>query len=395
METVHALLKADAEEKECWPCEIAHLMLSVVEEVSLALEETLRTAALSLLGIMFLFWILFKVLILIGQFGTANNAEFFTDFLTRVILAVIAAALLSFPLGEVYKHTFSPMVSLTTGITEQFSTGNPASSIGVKLAGEDVTGCDCCEKGSTDDCNGGTITEYKTAGMDVGIFEVETKRQLLCNTCRIYKQTTPMVATGRVLVYYTLHEKSLLGKSVRWTAEVVSLGVASFIPVPFDYWIIGVGLIVCFSWLAFCVAFRLVDIFLRIGFAVLLTPFLIATFVFPGTRKYTKRGWDFLVHALLMMIGLSLGIALVMAVFEASMPNSNFSELGSLIKLDQNPVPNDYVDKLAEALGAGENGSMFTVCCVSLGQMCLKSVNRLWKDYPASVVVCRVWRGLH
>ena len=81
MKNVYNLLKAD--NKTCWPCGIINLVIESVEKITLSMESSLKQAALSLLGIMTLFWILVKVLMLIGQFGTANNAEFFTEFKFR------------------------------------------------------------------------------------------------------------------------------------------------------------------------------------------------------------------------------------------------------------------------------------------------------------------------
>ena len=70
--TVYQKLEADKD--SCWPCGLIHVMMAAVENLTLAVEDELCKAALLLLGIMFLFWLLFKVLLLIGQFGTANNA---------------------------------------------------------------------------------------------------------------------------------------------------------------------------------------------------------------------------------------------------------------------------------------------------------------------------------
>ena len=368
--TVQMLL--EAESGKCWPCGIIHTLLYATEWVTLSLEDVLSDAALKLLGIMFLFWILVKVLMLIGQFGTANNAEFFTDFLIRSILAIIAAVLLTTSMGEVYRLTFSPFIDTTLHITEKFLDPykNTNQGLGTQLAGETHLGCNCCPDDSNysedNDCNSdnkgnnGKISvcklKYDDGSESVGLFEKQTKQHILCTVCKIYKQTAPLVASGRVLVYQSWAKQGLLqdvlDKAADWLGGIVKgIAALSKVPSPFCMWVLGVSLVISFSWLAFVVAFRLIDIFLRIGFAILLTPFLITTFVFPISRQYTKRGWDFLVHAALSIMAIGMGISLVMAAFMVTLPESASGELKNIIQQTDTDDVNDYAVSLMNAFG--------------------------------------------
>ncbi|MDY6407927.1 MAG: hypothetical protein SPL08_04440 [Pseudomonadota bacterium] len=391
-QTVYQILKNDRD--KCWPCGLVHTMMVAVEKLALSMEDELSKAALMLLGIMFLFWLLFKVLILISQFGTANNAEFFTDLLTRFILAVIAVALLSGPMGVIYRLTFSNLLDITlqlsTEVIAQADSQKTVSAsdnlsvdtnlsgiaeregLGEKLAGSDNLECGCCTNENSD-CNGGQISECRVNYTDSAsyagtgltddevrmLFSKKEKQMLMCLTCKTYKETAPFVAAGRVLVYHAWKNKNLISKAAGWVEDLVGIHVVSYIPSPISMWFIGMVLIVGFTWIAYVIGFKLLDIFLRIGFIIMLTPFLVTTFVFPISRQYTKRGWDFLAHALLSIFAVSMGIALFMAVFTAALPNDIITKLNNVFSMQEIGKDQDYPVMVMDAFGAGEDGSAF------------------------------------
>ena len=366
MKTVKTLL--ENEKENCWPCGIAHVLVDAMEHICLTVEDTFKSAALQLLGIMLLFYIMIKVLILIGQFGTASNADFFTDLLKRCLIAMIAASFLYLPMAELYKMTLSPLVEATAGLTGKIAnlsgadfTGNGnANAIGSQLMGgttlTDAT-CNCCRDGyatqarnkdkeaeqkrlsgstewmstSISDCNGG-----KLGGQVNSILTFSAKRSLMCMSCAVYKQTAPMVAAGRVMIYDSTHASSMLGSAARWLLKVFTAGTLDKVPYPIGMWFVGMILAICFTLLGWSIAFRIIDIFIRIGFAIIVTPFLVVTYVFPISRQYTQRGWEFLVHALLSIMALSIGIAFVMSVLmvalTGSLSGSSTSQLKSMMQ---------------------------------------------------------------
>jgi hypothetical protein len=388
MDNVYNILKTDKD--SCWPCGIIRLMIDTVEKITLPMEAHLKQAALTLLGIMTLFWLLTKVLILIGQFGTASNADFFTELLIRLFLVVVAAAILQAPLGQFYRITFSPMVSATTKLTQQFGRySDETQGIGTTLAGGENLKCACCENNSDSDCDGGKLIEYGALynngqfagvvdmknhqGSDVyeGLLDLEAKRDLMCMTCSIYKQTAPMVAAGRVLVNFSLEtgpEKlSFWRKALNTIIEFVS-GI--IFPYPMGMWFVGIILIIVFTWLAINIAFKAIDIFLRFGFVVLLTPFLVTTYVFPISRKYTQRGWEFLVHSMVSLLALGIGTAFVMAIFMTGIPEDFQGTIRSIMSKTTADMGNYYASDLWHAFisapqntawDSGKGGSFFSL----------------------------------
>ena len=92
-------------------------------------------------------------------------------------------------------------------------------------------------------------------------------------------------------------------------------------------YILGIIIVVVFTLLAFWAAFRLMDIFIRLGFVFVLMPLLITAYAFPISRQYAKTGWNFFVHAILSMIALSIGMALVLLMFTSFLPGDAESVL--------------------------------------------------------------------
>jgi len=435
-QTVRQVLMADRE--HCWPCGLVHIMMVAIEKLALSMEDELSKAALMLLGVMFLFWLLYKVLVLIGQFGTANNAEFFTDLLTRFILAVIAVALLSGPMGVIYRFTFSSLLDVTLGISTQIvaeanstntiSPENVLSEInGIQgnanqLVGSEVLECACCTNPDSD-CNDGGISECRVGGKTefnalenmgllldsekynedgslvseedkrkgiIGLFSREEKQALMCLICKTYKETAPFVAAGQVLVYHAWENKTILSKLIGLFDFLPGVQMVSYIPCPVGMWFIGMALIVCFSWIAYVVAFKLLDVFLRIGFIIILTPFFVTAFVFPISRKYTKRGWDFLAHALLSILAVSMGIAIFMVIFHETLPASRVGALRSVFSIAEvGTDKQEYPNMLMEALGGGDTlGAFFTFLFILL--ICFCGINVL----QASQVIVEGLSGL-
>ena len=153
----------------------------------------------------------------------------------RSIFVIICAAILSLPLAPrsgnyedntgFYSYTLSPMISFTAGLSKAFvtidtSSANPRLDMGAELPSQPdgdsfsnqligrranaLLACSCCQTGSRSDCNGGSV-------QNGAILDAESKRELLCMTCSVYKQTAPLIAVGRIMMYRSVVASSTLG----------------------------------------------------------------------------------------------------------------------------------------------------------------------------------------
>lgn len=374
---------------DCWPCNIAFMMIDSIQQIASVVYTPVSQFALILLGVMLMFWLAFRVLFLVGKFGYANNAEFFTDLLYRFIAVTIAAVLLSMPILDFYRITVSPLIGVTASLGSRFSelamsdnTGrtfmeqvveklkeqkqndmNCDSNLLTKMTNrEPLNGYDeqtkrnccvlalngewksskviescwmgMCEKniipeecafnrlavGGANATKGGLSCSYCADAMDstavlphtssfTPVLDDQTINALLCLTCTVYKQFTPMVEAGGAIFQY-----AAVDNSSDW--YIFDL------PDPFMGFFLGLVLMILFGMLTFIIAFRIIDIFLRFGFVIILTPLLITAWAFPISRQYAKKGWDFIVGNLLEMLGIAVAGALIMSLTMTMLPDS-------------------------------------------------------------------------
>ena len=322
LKTVPMLL--EEERGRCWPCGIVDMMLEAVEKTVFSVEDFMKTTALILLGLMTLFWLAFYVLTFIGKLGTGGQSDFMTDIATRLFVVLCVAVILQAPLVEFYRITLSPLISIGTTITQQITaiqlTSSPAFSENFNKA--DVLGCSCCTD-SGSNCNDAANTERNIKKSTVRLLDEADRAGLLCTTCRIYKQTLPFIASGQLLIRYSFKNKTVISE----LASKATGGKTDKIPYPLPMYILGIIIVVVFTLLAFWAAFRLMDIFIRLGFVFVLMPLLITAYAFPISRQYAKTGWNFFVHAILSMIALSIGMALVLLMFTSFLPGDAESVL--------------------------------------------------------------------
>lgn len=382
---------------DCWPCNIAFLMIDSIQVMASVVYESVTEFALILLGVMLMFWLAFRVLILIGKFGYSSNSEFFTDLLYRFIAVTVAAVLLSTPILEFYRIAVSPLIGITASLATKFTEYSLADEGGrtfsqqvmeklkeqkaregscdtnllqkmkdkESLSGYDeTTKRNCCvlsldgEWTPTrtvescmyygalrmcqntvlpEECKFNSLALSGTAATKEGftcsycadamnpeatlphtsaftpVLDDQTINALLCLTCTVYKQFAPLIESGSSIFGYVISN---------WKGFLIFK-----LPRPFMGLILGPLLMVLFTMLSFVVAFRVIDVFLRFGFVIILTPLLITAWAFPISRQYAKKGWDFIIGNLLEFLGIAVAGALLLNLCLALLPDSAMKEL--------------------------------------------------------------------
>ncbi len=183
-----------------------------------------------------------------------------------------------------------------------------------------VTGCmwcNCFEKmndpeASADDVKNACAIARKDQSFTPILTDTSISA-LLCLACSVYNQMYPLVAAGQsIWCYGSEGDGTVIGtKADKQSSNVASNWGALFI---------GGVMIVVFGGLMIFVAFYIVDIFLRLGFIFVLMPLLIATWAFPISRSYSKKAWDFLIHALMQFVGLALVVGFVLILMQVALP---------------------------------------------------------------------------
>lgn len=426
---------------DCWPCNIAFLMIDSIQVMASAIYDSVAGFALVLLGVMLMFWLAFRVLLLIGKFGYSSNSEFFTDLLYRFIAVTIAAVLLSTPILEFYRIAISPLISITASLAVKFTEYSMADDSGRTFASQvmeklkeqkeregscdtnllqkmadkatlsgydEKTKRDCCilslngewiptrtvQSCSLGLCQNVVLPEeckfnrlvlsgaaatkegftcsYCADAMDpdavlphtsafTTVLDDQTINALLCLICTLYKQFAPLIESGSAIFQYVI---------TNWEGFFIFR-----LPMPFMGLFLGPALMILFGMLAFVIAFRVIDIFLRLGFVIILTPLLITAWAFPISRQYAKKGWDFIVGTLLEFLGIAVAGALLMNLCLVLLPDSAMENLIPA-------MAGTDVETLYDAFtGDIPGGSLYTimvlVCVFFIGLKLLETTQKL------------------
>ncbi|MGN1063272.1 MAG: hypothetical protein ACI4QM_03000 [Alphaproteobacteria bacterium] len=304
--------------KECWVCDLVALVLISIQKLAGSTYILMRDLALGLLGVMFLFWIAFKVLKLIGQMGAGDFGGFFTEFLMRIITVAIAAAVLHAPIVDFYRIAISPFVMISAGLYTKLSDamimdGQTSFADKVrnqlKITPSDETCFSSCErlkKGRQSQGNA-TSGEEGTTSAVLAVLDDTSIDAFQCITCTAYNQVTPFIAIGESMNCYAIVE------------GIKIPGLPLVIP-KLHYLLLGSLLIISFSVIACIVAFYIIDVMLKLGFIIVLTPLLITAWAFPISREYATRGWQLVLYCLLQLIGLAISMSLFGVIFTQFLP---------------------------------------------------------------------------
>ena len=119
--TVTYILQKNAKESGCWPCDMAYIILTVVQALSSKLADSMRQAGLDILKMMMLLWILyatFKAVIF-----PSKGIEFIKNLFIRVLCMLVAVLLLTGQnnLQQLYKDFLTPFLNLGMGFSDEIN----------------------------------------------------------------------------------------------------------------------------------------------------------------------------------------------------------------------------------------------------------------------------------
>ena len=307
---ITSLVKSYLNKDSCWPCDITGLMLASIQRVAVASYDVVRSMSITLLCVLFLFWLAYVTLAFFGKFGFARISEYLTNILHKAIIVIIVAGLLHAPLVNVYRMVISPFVQYAASLAITFS---EIGSREVKKGGNLVTEMARFVGGSAE-CKWcsqtGDMTVASNQFLDQG-----TVNAMLCTVCSVYKQVAPMIALGQAITCYsTSAPKSFAAKpSMSETGSAFSFPSISGL-------FTGLLFVILFSLLMVIVGFYIMSATMKLGFVLVLTPVWLVFFVFKGTRSYTSKAWILIVHSMVTLIAISIAISMILIGFTVLLP---------------------------------------------------------------------------
>lgn len=385
----------------CWPCDMAYVVFFVIQGMSSNLSAMMSSVALLLLMFGTAFWLLYKAA---GMVLTSKGGTYFSQIASGLIGVIIAACFLrngGENLSWLYSKFLSPVMELGIVIAEEIQTSvgmdSPAFSsmtnasqpfhkrLETRSASQITNRTDFTDycgyssssssSGSVADIFSGWVsqlagsafptlnTNFSSLMTQVSnnqntLLTDELRSRFLCVTQRFYNQSRPFIATGQSLISFASHNtKGFLRAVTRFPSNM-------------KMWFFGVLLVCVFTYFGFLVAFRIIDMFLRLGFVLVLMPLFVAAVVFPITREYAVKAWNFLFQIIVEFIGLSISISFVMILLEGViMPESD-----ELLNAMTAPYSEEYGENLYNAITKDMTWSflLYLICAVIMGEQLLK-----------------------
>lgn len=389
---VHTVMEILAnEESGCWPCDMAAVVFVVIQNLSFTLNSVMVQVAFMLLKLFFLGWIIFTGITSIAF--PSKTSTFVSQTLIRfIVVSLVAIVLSSNGMTALYTNFLNPVMGIGIGLSEKVSEAAlPTDNFGTTITNlvssstptTTRTSMNYCQTGNSASFSNmmnnflGNMSSRLLSSREMGyssynsnvnsymattlsqqliplnndsnqesLLNDQMKNQLLCMTQKFYNQVGPFTAMGQSLV-----EFSRADESSYFGLKFPNLGM----------WLTGWLLVGVFTIFGFLVAFRLMDIFMRLALFLIMIPWCVVAIAFPITRDFTRKGWNFFLHTIVEFLGLALAIALVMVMFE-SVVSPDSDNLRNAIMA---PYSKDYGQNLYDVIYSGGAGRFFFMLIIS------------------------------
>ncbi|MDD3669010.1 MAG: hypothetical protein PHX68_01810 [Alphaproteobacteria bacterium] len=369
------------EQGSCWPCNLILLLITSIEKLTYYTETTIRNMALSVMLIGFLFWIVVKFTLWFTKKIGDGGTSFLQELMTRLIAVIMMAIFLQAPIADFFETVVSPFIGITMNLTNKIvaiaDAGGSATLADQQQLAE-LKNCDnYCDAAKLEYVSrartGGRTALSPGDAASVVFLDNAAKASLLCTSCKIYKQTSPWRAIGQSMVSYAWANRTGIA------LPLINFGI---FPRPIGMFLLGAALVITFTILACFVAFDLIDLFLNLGFVVVLTPFWIAAFAFPISRQYTIHAWNLFLNTLVGLLGLAIGMGFLLALFNAIIPAGS----DALIQAVLAPRTNNYTPNLYDIVSGNNTGSgffifMFVTAMAIFGIKVVRAGSKIVRDF--------------
>lgn len=284
----------------CFFCPIYDALFDTLN--NLATNVANKTADLFLLitGVGVLFLIALKVGRLVTQMQEVDVMQFLGDLFKPLGRAMIATALLAFPLS-IYYYLVSPVVQLSLTTANVIYTEAGAKELTVVKMARDQGGVNL-----TVTCD--TPATFM-AGPAEKAFSPSVKESLICNLRQVTASLVVPMVLGSLLFL------------VSWFT-----GIFGVIP---NFVLMGVAFILIGFYFCLLVSFatKFLDALMRLAFVGALMPLWIVLWVFPATAGYTKKAWDQLVGACFLFLSVNIVTAFILIMLDSAQFSDRFIDL--------------------------------------------------------------------
>ncbi len=331
----------------CWFCSIFNGIFNAANGIVTQIASKLSSTFLMLLGIGVLYFIAIKVLRLFLQFEGVDVMQFLNGLFASLGRAMIAAAILLFPL-EIFRYTVSPVfqtaLEVGTSIVQTAGTDN----LQIIKAYRDQKGVPQLTTVSSQTM----MAEVRAANnlTKDKAFEGSLRESILLNMKTISSSLIVGMASGAYLTYGAY--------KVTLAPDAGSKG---FLPT-LELFFIGVILFFAYFCIFIKYPLTLFNAFFQMAAVCALMPLWVVLWVFPVSAGYVKNALTVFLNTIFTFLGLSVVITIVLKIMDSSIPNAApfFQAL-----------MNDEMGKAQDAFAFSGSGLLLTFV---LGMICLKII---------------------
>ena len=283
-------------DKGCWFCGVFSTVFHAVNTLATDMYVKLRDVFFALLIIITMAWLLWEVLKFITTIHGPNIGEFVTKLFKGLGTVMLLAIVLRAPPSFIAGYVIEIPVGIATGLADDIMemTG-VKEKVQVPYSYTLANGCVVNTVKEEDLCVASDPNSDNFKGKMLSPFIHDS---MLCLMKKMSLNLITGMAIGSTVFQYGFFAGTVLPK--------------------FD--IVFAGLIVLAGYfiLYLMVPFKLVDILLRMGFAVILLPVFITCMATEKTRDYSKKGWQMFLGCWITLICLCIFLVLSLQIVAAA-----------------------------------------------------------------------------
>ena len=273
--------------RDCWQSGMIQLLYEEMGKVAMGMYTRITDGALPLMMIAFALWTVFRLLKFVGSFTEDSPAEIWNEIVRKLFVCLICGLIASsttqllwllntivFPIYYAFLELGAAILTSANG-EEAFKTGKTA----VEVLGESIN----------------------------------NSRPLMCSAPAVGKASIENLSfpdgprTMMDCMICAVNERLTLGYKLSFEA----MKLPGFMPI-----LIGLFLLICFTFVKLGFVFYLVDSIFRFTMMVTILPILVMSYAFKQTESWAKTGFKTIINSAALMMFIAVMIAMALLAME-------------------------------------------------------------------------------
>ena len=282
----------------CWFCPVFTTVFNSVNTLATDLYVRLQDVFLALLIIITMAWLLWEVLKFMTTIHGPNIGEFATKLFKGLGTVMLIAIVLKAPASFIAGYVVEIPVSIATGLAgDIMNLSGYNEKVQVPYTYTASNGCTLNSVREENLC--GTSAPDSEAFKDK-MLSASTYDSMMCLLKKISLNLITGMSIGATVIQYGFFAKA-----------------AAIFP-RLDIVLIGIIVLLGYFVLYVMVPFKLIDILLRMGFAVILLPLFVTCMATEKTRKYAEKGWQMFLGCWITLLCLCIFLVLALQIVAAA-----------------------------------------------------------------------------